>query len=313
MNTGNFDQDSHINGGVYTRYFGKDLTNLENQQFHVRDGSHPMKSTLKSSGREIKGKPNTKPTPLQFYKDIFKNQRLLHKRSQTNDANRSGSIELQELNRSKGMQEVKEPLQIIPIGANPKTQLTKFLKVKTRIPTGNHSELRQDNQIVIQEFQNEKNNDTNFTFKSSKDPKLENYSGKFSSIPSLIPAALQQSKLIGISRQTPTGQYHSSKFQNSDFQKQEKPRPDRSNKNFQYLRLNLEEEQKSSPRRVPQRESMDKESAKKSDSKEEMDNELEESHPIDARTLLFQQFDIPFMWEYLLFQEVISSNLEKHV
>lgn len=309
MNTGNFDLDALSNGVAYGRYFGKDLTNLEHQQFHLRESSHQIKSTLKSSGREIKGKQMGKPTPIQFYKEIFKNQRLLHKRSQTNDANRSGSVDLQEINKSKGQIDSKENLHLLPKGETQKAPLTKFLKVKSRIAAYLPQDQKPENQIVIQEFQEEKNSENNFDFKANKDHKQENYSGKFQSIPTLIPAALQKSKFIGLSKQTPTGQSQATKFQNSDFQKQEKPRPDRSNKNFQYLRLNLDEGSKFSPRK----ESMDKESPKKSESKDGIENELEQIEELDRQKILFRQFDIPFMWDYLLLQEVRTIHKEKHV
>ena len=302
MNTGNFDQDVPVSGAGYARYFGKDLTNLDSQQFHVRESSQPVKSTLKTSGRDLRAKPQVKPTPLQFYKDIFKNQRLLHKRSQTNDANRSGSIDIKDLNRSKDYVDTKEPLQSVAKGDVVKQQLNKFLKVKTRPATGFHQDTNQENQIVIQEFQNERKSDANFAFKSNKDPKQENYSGRFMSIPTLIPTALQHSKFIGLGKQTPTNALNHAKFQNSDLHKQAKLKPDRSNKNFQHLRLNLEEGQKSSPRKN----SVAKLVEPKNSSYDAIQNELDELPIKGSAAAVFRQFDIPFIWEYLLVQEVAS-------
>lgn len=311
MNSGNSERDGLTYTGMYSRYFGKDLTNLEQQQYAQRENSQPFKSTLKSSGRDLKVKPSAKPTPIQFYKEIFKNQRLLHKRSQTNDGNRSGSVDIQEQSKSKGNFDAKDSLNLIPKGDTGKLQLTKFLKVNSK---GGYPsfpiEPRQESQIVIQEFPQEQRVDSNFDFKSSINPSTQNYSGKFASIPSLIPASLQQSKVLGLSRQTPTG-HHSMKFQNSDFQKQLKPRPDKSNKNFQYLRLNLEDGQRSTPKQ----ESMKKESSNKSDVNGSIQNELDEINICisDNRSELLRQFDIPFIWEYLLSQEVVYSYSEKYV
>lgn len=301
MSTGNFDLDVPVNGGGYTRYFGKDLTNLENQQYNVRDSSQPIKSTLKSSGRDLRAKPNVKPTPLQFYKDIFKNQRLLHKRSQTNEANKSGSVDLKDLNRSKDHMDLKESHQPASKCEVVKQQLNKFLKVKTRLATVHTQDTTQENKIVIQEFQNERKKDANFGFMSNKDSKQENFSGRFMSIPTLIPNALQNSKFIGLSKQTPTNNPNQAKFQNSGLQKQPKLKPDRSNKNFQHLRLNLEEAQKQSPRRN----SIEKVTEPKNSSYAAIVNELDELPTKGSvKEALFRQFDIPFIWEYLLVQEV---------
>lgn len=277
------------------RYFGRDITNLENNQLGVRDISQPQKSSLKTSGRDMRVKPTVKATPLQFYKDIIKNQRLLHKRSATNDNNKSGSVDLKDSSKIKRPVDTKD---LFNDGA--KQRLNNFLKFKSKTGAWLPQDLQQDNQIVIQEFNCEKAPENNFAFKSSKEPKPQSFSERFASIPQLMPSALQHSRVAGIAKYTPTNNANITKLQNSDLHRPEKNKVDRSSRNFQHLRLNLED-QKASPRKDHREKTVEL----KSEQKEAIENELDRISARSLRACLRRQFDIPFIWEYLLVQEVV--------
>ena len=80
--------------GQMRRYFGRDITNFETQQPVSKD-IQPSRSGLKIATRDL-SKPAlgpSKPSPVQFYKDLFQNQRNLHKKASTNDLGRSQSVE----------------------------------------------------------------------------------------------------------------------------------------------------------------------------------------------------------------------------
>jgi hypothetical protein len=295
MNSGAKDQEWASTGAGAGRYFGRDITNLESAQGAARDGSQPLKSTLRTSGRDLRAKPSIKPTPLQFYKEILKNQRLLHKRSATNDTDSCSAD-----GRDAGKH--GRPPLAADNEANARQRLNNFLKVKSKTGTWLAPEQNQDNQIVIQEFDGEKTSGAIIGFKSGKETKLQNFSEKFASIPSLGPAVLQQSRVTGVSKQTPTNNMNNAKFQNSDLHKPEKAKVDRSSKNFQHLRLNLEDQRAS-----PRRDARERTAEPKSEQKEAIENELDKISTRSVRTSLRRQFDIPFMWEYLLVQEVATS------
>lgn len=295
-----FQQEAPFYNHTNTRYFGKDLTNLETQHFPIRESSQPAKSGLHSSSRDLKGINKAKPTPLQFYKNIMKNQRLLHKRSQTNEANRSGSVELREvISRSKGNIEVKDS-QLASRGEVVKQQLGKFLKVKNKTECYQQPEANIENQIVIQEFKCDRDAENNSFLKPLKDAQSENFSGKFLSIPTLVPVALQKHRLSNVSKQTPTNAVQQLKLQASNVSKPHPINPEKTSKNFQNLRLQLDEGRKSSPKKIQSGPLSDR----TSQGKQEIQNKLDVLQPQIHLSTLRRQFDIPFMWDYLLLQEV---------
>lgn len=101
------------------RFFGRDLTNLEGAGLPGRDAravvrtrDNGRESMLQPSRSVVKGAAKVsglvKPSPVQFYKGLFENQRSLHRRGNTNEKNKSGSIE-QNQNLSKSRVQHMDP------------------------------------------------------------------------------------------------------------------------------------------------------------------------------------------------------------
>lgn len=121
------------------RYFGKDLTNIEApHQVSVEPTQHPAgregvqsRSGLKSTAREGRRAGIAKPSPMQFYKGIFENQRSMHRRANQGESNKSESIE-QAKNQSKSRFKVDQSIAQIRNDVV-KQQISKLLRSKGRL------------------------------------------------------------------------------------------------------------------------------------------------------------------------------------
>lgn len=92
--------------GSFKRFFGKDITNLEDEylpatkDLHLKDRL-PARSHIKPADYENQKPSQSKPSPMQFCKNLLDNQRTMHRRGNTNEINKSGSIEVSH-NASRG-------------------------------------------------------------------------------------------------------------------------------------------------------------------------------------------------------------------
>ncbi len=87
----------------------------------------PNRSELKSSGRRA---GLSRPSPVQFYKGLFENQRNLHRRGNTNEDNRSGSVEKSNnnnLSKSRHRIEKSNKQEIV------KSKISRLLRSKGRV------------------------------------------------------------------------------------------------------------------------------------------------------------------------------------
>lgn len=315
-------QSSDIsNGRSNLRFFGKDLTNLDNQVYSAKDNLAANKSNLNGSGRDCKGKGLGKPTPFQFYKGIFENQRMMHKRSATNDVNKSASIDVKEVgSKNRERNESIDNEGQIKKSELVKLQLSKFLKSKSNIGDRIHSEeAEQQNQIAIQDFNASQHC---FDLRNSgfnREPTPGTFTTKFSSISAMLGSSKNSQQRpasisIGV-RQSPHGPLIPGQFQGCQLEHEKSLNPGLkkmtvSNKSNSLRTHNDCFKKLSACIRPSQLENL-------SPSREDcasMHNELDLLNSLqNHRSKLFREFDVPFMWNFMISQEVGSGNSEKYV
>lgn len=319
----NFAQASHeVNARSDVRFFGKDLTNLDNQVCSSKDSLSYNRSNLAGPPRDAKPKCLGKPAPFQFYKGIFENQRQMHKRSATNEANKSGSIDLKEhFARQKLKTEAIETENESTKPEVVKLQLSKFLKSKTKLGDGlPRDEKTSQNQIEIRDFNNSQNC---FDLKNpamTRDMPPGSFTSKFSSISTMFATNKStQNRPASISigaRQSPQGPLIPSVFPGPQVHpdQQEQPALKRIMALSKIQNLKLQTEGSEGSKFSYANIQMKRESLSPQRDCSPMQNELDLlGSQQNCRSRLFQGFDIPFMWSFLLSQEVSLPDSGKYV
>ena len=313
----NFVQATHeINGRSDARYFGKDLTNLESQAYPSKDVMPHNRSSLNNSNRDAKPKCLGKPTPFQFYKGIFENQRLMHKRSATNEVNKSGSIDMKEntvLYRVKT--DANEPERNeIPKPEIDKRQLSKFLKSKSTLGDGQQrDEKRSQNQIEIRDFNNSQNCFDLRNHGVNQEIPPGTFTNKFSSIPMML-GTIKSNQIrpssisVGI-RQSPQGSLLPSQAtgHHPEYEQIGNPAPKKiiALNKIHNLKSKVDAVKEPSANIPAKRNPL---SPTHLEDRVSMQNELDLlSSQTNYKSRLFQAFDIPFMWNFLLSQNVFFA------
>jgi hypothetical protein len=316
MESSNYPQlSTGANGRSDVRYFGKDITNLDNQVYSSKENLPLNRSSINGSTRDCKGKGLGKPTPFQFYKGIFENQRLMHKRSATNDANKSASIDVKEfLCKGKERSEPYEAEEPARKSEVVKQQLSKFLKGKGRIGEGVRiEEPHHQHQIEIQDFNNSQNCFDLRNGGLNREPTPGCFTSKFTSISAMFGSSkTTQQRPASISigtRQSPQGPFFPSQVHGCLVEPERIPNPGLkkvilSNK-FQSLRNHNDGLKKLS---AGNREMQSGNLSPHQENRMAMQNELDLLNTVqNHKSKLAKEFDIPFMWNYLLTREVIGS------
>lgn len=284
------------------RYFGKDLTNLETQYAPSKDAVTSNKSGLKGSGRDSRGKAIGKPAPFQFYKSILENQRLMHKRSNTSEANRSSSVEPRDCQNIPNC-------KVEPIEQNHhqraedvKLQLSKFLTMKNKNSGAKMSEEACNrDQIVIHDIHGNQPDSDQGRKRSGREVAPGVYTSKFSSISNMMAANQRLPSASIMNRKTPTGAYQPTQRSTQIDSSKIHPLKSKFGNKFQSLRVCIDEQKKN----LAGSEQSLQPSQAEIEGSGSIQNELD---IIRVDTLehseLARQFDLPFMWEYLLCQEV---------
>lgn len=300
--------NTHQNQGNNKRYFGKDITNTDHNKPLHKESIVFKNEYNKSSDVDLKKQSVPKQSiGIGFYKDLIDNQKRMHRRQPTNENINHSTFD----EKNEGKRRSKSRIDTFDLNNQNSLQnivkqnLSKLLKVKSKVSHSYVGEGSQDRISKVRDFQRSKDRCDN-----KKPSTMRNCinSNKFTS---LLNMGIPNKPTSAVNRQyVSILPMNSISHTNMD---------EHSKKNmkykFQNLRLNIEESKQDNCMMKIESNGEVPDQPKAPEKRIDMVNELEMVH-LEAQRGGDKRgsFDTPFMWSYLLSQNVYSiSCLEEHV
>jgi hypothetical protein len=293
-------------GHLEKRYFGRDITNTEHNLFASRDAAK-SRPEFKSIDVDKKRHAGPKPSPTHFYRNLLDNQKKIHRRlpAAAAEHNRSGAHDRREAaSRSKGRADPADPSDALLKPELVKQNLSKLLKVKHRQgpPAAEASQDR-----LPSGPEHHKSRDRPLDGRKPSTVRELSNQAKFHSLVQVAPttkassvACRQPQSLLPAQQARP--------FAGSQAEQEKQCKKLLGNK-FQNLRLQIEEQRREDE--LPRAEDRAAPDGP-AEPRDCFDNELEAAAATDARAQeklrLRRQFDLPFIWEFLLARDVRSAD-----